>query len=235
MRKTQVRQPNKRRVRILPQGLGLDANVTRLQSVGPAYAKKLQRLGINVVGDLLYHYPHRYDDYSQLKSISQLMYGDEVTLLLTVGESKTREVRGGLTITNVLLADPTGTIQVAFFNQPYLQQQFKSGRRIVISGTVDQHLGHLTLKSPEWEPLSKELLHTARIVPVYPLTEGLTNRWLRRLINGVVEFWAPKVPGCAARIHSPPSAVAGLYDRTPRGPFPNLVRENGSGAASVSY
>ena len=177
----------------LPQGLGLEASVTRLQSVGPAYAKKLQRLGINVVGDLLYHYPHRYDDYSKLKSISQLMYGDEVTLLLTVGEAKTREVRGGLIITNVLLADPTGTIQVAFFNQPYLQQQFKSGRRIVISGSVDQHLGHLTLKSPEWEPLSKELLHTARIVPVYPLTEGLTNRWLRRLINGVVEFWAPKV------------------------------------------
>ncbi len=178
----------------LPQGLGLDASVTRLQNVGPAFAKKLQRIGVNTVGDLLYHYPRRYDDYSKLKSISQLMYGEEVTLLLTVGEARTREIRGGLTITNVLLADPTGTIQVAFFNQPYLQQQFKSGRRIVISGTVDQHLGHLTLKKPEWEPLSKELLHTARIVPVYPLTEGLTNRWVRRLINGVVEFWASKVP-----------------------------------------
>jgi len=177
----------------LPQGLGLDASVTRLQNVGPAYAKKLQRLGIERVGDLLYHYPRRYDDYSKLKTISQLMYGEEVTLLLTVGEAKTREVRGGLTITNVLLADPTGTIQVAFFKQPYLQQQFKSGRRIVISGMVDQHLGRLTLKQPEWEPLSKELLHTARIVPVYPLTEGLTNRWVRRLINSVVEFWAPKV------------------------------------------
>ncbi len=177
----------------LPQGLGLDASVTRLQNVGPAFAKKLQRLNIYTVGDLLYHYPRRYDDYSKLKTISQLMYGEEVTLLLTVGETKTREARGNLTITNVLLADPTGTIQVTFFNQPYLQQQFKSGRRIVISGTVDQHLGHLTLKKPEWEPLSKELLHTARIVPVYPLTEGLTNRWLRRLINGVVEFWAPQV------------------------------------------
>ncbi len=177
----------------LPQGLGLEADVTRLQSVGPAYAKKLQRLGVVKVGDLLSLYPRRYDDYSKLKSISQLMYGEEVTLLLTVGETRTREIRGGLTITNVLLADPTGTIQVAFFNQPWLQQQLKSGRRIVISGSVDQHLGHLTLKKPEWEPLSKELLHTARIVPVYPLTEGITNRWLRRLINSVVEFWAAKV------------------------------------------
>ena len=128
------------------QGFGLDASVTRLQNVGPAFAKKLERLGIYTVSDLLYHYPRRYDDYSKLKTISQLMYGEEVTLLLTVGEANTREARGNLTITNVLLADPTGTIQVTFFNQPYLQQQFKSGRRIVISGTVDQHLGHLTLK-----------------------------------------------------------------------------------------
>ncbi|MDE3088050.1 MAG: ATP-dependent DNA helicase RecG [Chloroflexota bacterium] len=177
----------------LPQGLGLDASVARLQNVGPAHAKKLQKLGAHTVEDLLYLFPRRYDDYSKLKTISQLLYGEEVTLLLTVGETRTRETHRGLTVTNVLLADPTGTIQATFFNQPYLQQQFKSGRRIVISGRVDQDLGRLAFKSPEWEPLSKELLHTARIVPVYPLTEGLTNRWLRRLINGVVEFWAPKV------------------------------------------
>ncbi len=176
------------------QGLGLDAEVQRLQSVGPAYEKRLRRLGITTVQDLIYHYPHRYDDYSRLKTISQLMYGEEVTLLLTVCETKTREVRGGLKITNVLLADLTGTIQVTYFNQPWLQQQFKSGRRIVISGRVDQDLGRLTIKQPDWEPLSNELIHTARIVPVYPLTEGLTNRWLRRLISSVVEHWADKVP-----------------------------------------
>jgi ATP-dependent DNA helicase RecG len=173
---------------------GLDASVGRLQNVGPAYLKKLQQLGVYTVGDLLYHFPRRYDDYSKLKTISQLVYGEEVTLLLTIGEAKTREThRGGMTITNVLLADPTGTIQAVFFNQPYLQQQFKSGQRIVVSGRVDQDLGRLAFKQPEWEPLSKELLHTARIVPVYPLTESLTNRWLRRLTNGVVEYWAPKV------------------------------------------
>lgn len=182
----------------VPQGApvsapGLDVSVTRLQNVGPAYAKKLQRLGITTVGDLLYHYPHRYDDYSKLKTVSQLMYGEEVTLVLTVCEAKTRQTHRGMTVTNVLLADPTGTIQAVFFNQPYLQQQFKAGRRIVVSGRVDRDLGPLGFKHPEWESLSKELLHTARIVPVYPLTEGITNRWLRRLTKGVVEYWAPKV------------------------------------------
>jgi ATP-dependent DNA helicase RecG len=174
-------------------GFGLEASVTRLQSIGPAHAKKLQKLGVFTVGDLLYHFPRRYDDYSQLKTISQLIYGEEVTLLVTVCEAHTREThRAGLTITTVLLADTTGKINATFFNQPYLQQQFKSGRRIVISGRVEQDLGRLSFKQPEWEPLSKELLHTARIVPVYPLTEGITNRWLRRLIKDVVEYWAPK-------------------------------------------
>lgn len=175
-------------------GLGLDADLQRLKNVGTAHAKRLHRLGIYTISDLIYHFPRRYDDYSKLKTISQLVYGEEVTLILTVCEVKTRESRGGLKITNVLLADLTGTIQVTYFNQPWLQQQFRSGRRIVISGRVDQDLGRLTLKQTDWEPLSNELVHTARIVPVYPLTEGLTNRWLRRLIHSVVEYWADKIP-----------------------------------------
>ncbi len=171
----------------------VDASVMRLQNVGPAFAKKLQRLGIYTVKDLLYHFPRRYDDFSHLKTVSQLMYNDEVTLLLTVCEAKTRETHRGMKVTSVLLSDPSGVIQATFFNQPYLQQQFKPGRRIVVSGRVDQDLGRLAFKHPEWEPFNKELLHTARIVPVYPLTEGLSNRWLRRLIYSVVEFWAPRL------------------------------------------
>jgi ATP-dependent DNA helicase RecG len=176
-------------------GYGLDASITRLQTIGPAHAKKLQKLGVYTVNDLLYLFPRRYDDFSQLKTVSQLMYGEEVTVLLTVCEVFTRETRrAGLTVTSVVLADTTGTIQATFFNQPFLQKQFQTGRRIVVSGRVDKDLGHLVFKQPEWEPLSKELLHTARIVPVYPLTEGITNRWLRRLVHSVVEFWASKVP-----------------------------------------
>ncbi len=175
-------------------GLSLDTDIRRLKNVGEIYAKRLHRLGIYTISDLIYHFPRRYDDYSKLKTISQLVYGEEVTLILTVCEVKTREARGGLKITTVLLADLTGTIQVTYFNQPWLQQQFRSGRRIVISGRVDQDLGRLTLKQTDWEPLSNELVHTARIVPVYPLTEGLTNRWLRRLIHSVVEHWAAQIP-----------------------------------------
>ncbi len=175
-------------------GLGLDASVTRLQNVGPAHGKKLNRLGVETIGDLMYHFPHRYDDFSKLKTISQLMYGEEVSLLVTVCEARTRAIRNKMNITTVLLADMTGTIQATYFNQPWLQQQFKAGRRIIVSGRIEQDLGHLAFKQPEWEPFSKELVHTGRIVPVYPLTEGLSNRWLRRLISDVVEYWADQVP-----------------------------------------
>jgi ATP-dependent DNA helicase RecG len=175
---------------------GLDASVSRLQGVGPNHAKKLEKLGIYVVNDLLYHYPRRYDDYSKLKTISQLMKGDEVTILAAVSEVFTRDTRRtGLTVTNVVLSDTTGLITATFFNQPYLQQQFKAGRRIVVSGKVDQASNRmLSFQSPTWEPMGKSLLHTARVVPIYPLTEGISSRWLRRLVNDVVEFWASKVP-----------------------------------------
>lgn len=173
---------------------GLEAGITRLQSVGPGYAKRLAKLGVFTVQDLIYLFPRRYDDYSQLKTISQLMYGEQVTLLLTVCEANTRRTQRGIVVTNVLLSDSTGTIHAVYFNQPYLQQQFKPGMQIVVSGRVDKDLTRLSLKAPEWEPFSAELLHTARVVPVYPLTEGLTNRRLRRLIHSVIEYWAPRLP-----------------------------------------
>ncbi|HFD40641.1 MAG TPA: ATP-dependent DNA helicase RecG, partial [Anaerolineae bacterium] len=77
---------------------------------------------------------------------------------------------------------------------PYLARQLKPGRRIALSGKVDEYLGRLTLQSPAWEPLDRELLHTGRLVAVYPLTQGITSRWLRRLMRRVVDHWAPQMP-----------------------------------------
>ncbi len=175
-----------------PSEVGLDAPITRLQNVGPAHAKKFSRLGVATIRDLLYHFPHRYDDYSHLKTVNQLIYGEEVTLILQIIDCKTRETTTRRKVTTVLLGDPTGTIQATFFNQPFLQQQFRPGRKIVISGRVEQDMNRLSFRHPEWEPLSNQLVHTARIVPVYPLTEGITNRWIRRLTKSVVDYWAPR-------------------------------------------
>ncbi len=172
---------------------GLDAPVSTLPGVSTAYTARLQRLGIATVGDLLYHFPHRYDDYSTLKPISQLEYGEETTIVGTIWETRSRKTRGGREIVTSVVADASGTIEAVWFNQPYLVRQLRAGRRIVLSGKVEEYLGRLTMQSPVWEPLARELIHTARLVPIYPLTRGVTSRWMRRLIKRVVDHWTPRL------------------------------------------
>ena len=174
-------------------GIGLDAPVSTLPGVSTAYTARLRRLDIETVGDLLYHFPHRYDDYSSLKPINQLEYGDETTIVGTIWETRSRKSRGGREIITSVLADASGTIEAVWFNQPYLIRQLRAGRRIVLSGKVDEYLGRLIFQSPVWEPLERELIHTARLVPIYPLTRGVTSRWLRRLLKRVVDHWAPRL------------------------------------------
>jgi ATP-dependent DNA helicase RecG len=173
---------------------GLEAPVNTLPGVSTAYTSRLQRLGIETVQDLLYHFPHRYDDYSTLKPINRLEYGEETTIIGTIWETRTQQTRGGSTIVTSVIADASGTIEAVWFNQPYLVRQLRAGRRIVLSGKIDEYLGRLRLQSPAWEPLEKELIHTGRLVPIYPLTRGITARWLRRLVKRVVDHWAQRVP-----------------------------------------
>jgi ATP-dependent DNA helicase RecG len=172
---------------------GLDAPVTTLPGISTAYAARLKRLDIETVGDLLFHFPHRYDDYSSLKPINRLEYGEETTIIGTIWETQTRKTRGGSAIVSSIIADASGTIEATWFNQPYLARQLRAGRRIVLSGKVDEYLGRLTLQSPEWEPLEREWIHTGRLVPIYPLTRGVTSRWMRRMIKRVVDHWVPRL------------------------------------------
>ena len=189
--------------------IGLDSPVTVLQGVGPRQAERLAKLGIHTIRDMLYFFPRRYDDYSQLKPINRLEYGEEVTIIAQVWDAGARETRGGGVIFKATLSDGTGFIEATWFNQPYLAGRIKRGQQIVISGKVDEYLGRLCFTSPEWEPLERELLHTARLVPVYPLTAGLSARWLRRLMKRTVDYWSKRLPD-----HLPASVrqEAGLMD-----------------------
>ncbi len=103
-----------------------------------------------------------------------------------------KRVRGGASIFQAILSDGSGTIQCTWFS-PYVGNQIKRGTQIVISGKVNEYNGRLTFSSPEFELLDSELLNTARIVPVYPLTEGVSNRWLRKITRRVVDYWSPRI------------------------------------------
>jgi ATP-dependent DNA helicase RecG len=173
---------------------GLDSPVTALQGVGTQQAKRLARLGIHSIRDMLYFFPRRHDDYSQLKTINRIEYNEEVTIIAQVRATSMRETRGGGALFKATLSDSTGLIEVTWFNQPYLADRIKRSQHIVISGRVDEYMGRLCFNSPEWEPLEEELLHTARLVPVYSLTKGVGARWLRRLIKRTVDYWSKRLP-----------------------------------------
>lgn len=172
----------------------LAAPVTVLTGVGPRHGQTLRRLGVETLGDMLYYLPRRYDDYSQLKPINRLEYGEQVTVIAEVKHATTRKVRNGqVTITEVIVDDGTGTLRLSWFNQPWVTRRLRSGVQIVISGKIDQYLGRYTINNPEIEQLEQSNLHTNRIVPVYPLAANITQRWLRRLMHQVISYWAPRL------------------------------------------
>ena len=176
------------------QPAALSAPITVLPGVGAKHAQTLARLGLNTLGDMLYNFPRRYDDYTQLKPIQRLRYGEEVTVIGSVDSIDARHIRGGYRhITEAIITDGTGFLRVTWFNQPWIANRLMEGAQIVLSGKIDQYLGRLVMNSPEWEPLEQQNLHTNRIVPVYPLTSKITQRWLRKLMYEVVTYWAPRI------------------------------------------
>ncbi len=172
----------------------LTAPLTVLQGVGPKHAATLESLGMKTLGDMLYYFPRRYEDYSQLKPIKSLWYGEQITVIGTIQSVHTRPIRSGsATIVEAILSDGTGALRLSWFNQPWLANRLKEGEQVSVSGTVDQYLGRLVMNQPDWESVDVEHLHTNRIVPVYPLTAKITQKWLRGLMKQVVTYWAPAV------------------------------------------
>ena len=172
----------------------LDAAVTVLPGIGPRHAQTLAHLGIHTLRDMLYYLPRRYDDYSRLKPINRLLYGEEVTVIGAVQHVGVRPLRSGQAqLVEAVVSDDTAVLRVAWFNQVWISKRLQPGHVISLSGKVDQYLGRLVMNNPEWEPLEQQQLSTNRIVPVYPLTAQITQRWLRRTMNQVITYWGPRV------------------------------------------
>lgn len=171
----------------------LQASIRVLPGIGQKYASVLAKLGLFTLEDLLYYFPRRYDDYSNLKPIHSLLYGEDVTVIGIIQSVTERKSTSNRSIVEAMLTDGTGGIRITIFNQPWQAQKLQIGEPYAVAGRIDQYLGRLVFVNPEIEPLDKELLHSGRIVPVYRLTENITQRWLRRTIKQVVDRYAPKL------------------------------------------
>lgn len=172
---------------------GLDASVSVIRGVGEKQAGHLKRLGINQIKDLLYLFPRRYDDYTRLKTISQLEYGEEVTILAKVVSVDAFESKRGKRLVEAVVSDTTGALRLLWMNQDWHTRYLKKDLFISISGKIDTYLGRPVIWYPDYESIDRQQLHTNRIVPVYPLTAKITQRWLRRTQFNTVRYWAPRV------------------------------------------
>ncbi|MBK7893845.1 MAG: ATP-dependent DNA helicase RecG [Anaerolineaceae bacterium] len=187
------RRPTNRK-QVEPDPEGLLQSVTAVNGIGPKMAEHLAKIGAATIEDLLYTFPRRFDDYTLMKPIHKLAYGETVTVIGTVWETRARHSRNNQVIVQSVISDGTGKVQVTWFNQKWLVDKLKAGMQIVISGKVEQYLGRPVFNSPEWEPLELEPLRTRRIVPIYPLTQGLSSNRMRDIMRSTVNYWAPRVP-----------------------------------------
>ncbi len=175
------------------QPAALQAPIQVITGVGTRYTQVLAKLGLYTLGDLLYYLPRRYDDYSQLRPINRLHYGEEVSVIGTIQSVTARKSANNRPIVEAILTDNSGAIRITLFNQPWQMAKLRIGNQYSIAGKVDQYLGRLVFINPEIEQLDEELLNSGRIVPVYRLTENISQRWLRKTIKQVVDFYAPKL------------------------------------------
>jgi ATP-dependent DNA helicase RecG len=184
----EAKKPMPAKKSTLPQVL--DSSVMAIKGINEALNKKFAKLGVQTVRDLLYYFPNRHLDYSQREYINSLRVGQENTIIANVWES--REVQlGSRRSAEATVGDETGNVRVVWFNQPYMARSIKTGSRIVLSGKVTVFGGMPVFESPEWEPYEdKDLIHTGRLVPVYPLTEGLSQRQVRRIVKPALDQWA---------------------------------------------
>ncbi|WP_122638320.1 ATP-dependent DNA helicase RecG [Romboutsia sp. Marseille-P6047] len=164
----------------------LKKDIQYVKGIGPKKAYKLNKLGIFTLKDLLYYFPRQYEDRNNLKKISQLKNEDKATIKAVIVGITTSTPRKGMTLTKVDVKDETGYAKLVFFNQPYVSNTFRSGDTILVFGKVKKEFKSIELSSCEIEHLSNAPKNTCKIMPIYPLTFGVTNKEIISIIKSVL-------------------------------------------------
>ncbi|MBI4091027.1 MAG: ATP-dependent DNA helicase RecG [Candidatus Komeilibacteria bacterium] len=164
--------------------LRFDDSVVKINRLGSKTTEKLKRLHIETVADLLWHLPVRYQDLSVVSPIAKLQTNVPQTVRGVISQLRARRsFRRRMTITELTLKDATGAARAIWFNQGYIAKTLKVGDELYLAGTPEQTLVGMQFTNPIYEKVKSEQLHTARIIPFYNLTEGLTHKQLRFLIH----------------------------------------------------
>jgi ATP-dependent DNA helicase RecG len=175
--------------------VSLQMPVQYVKGVGPNLAGLLARLGVQTAEDLLFYFPRDYQDRSQVKPIADLKPGEVGTVIARVVSAENTTARTGMVLTKVVVEDGSGEATLIFFGQKHLRDRFLylRGREILIHGPVQGDWWSVQFKSPDWEEVPKGGV-PRKVLPIYPLTEGLFQGQLRRAIHNCLQMCLHLVP-----------------------------------------
>ncbi len=168
-------------------------SIQYLKGVGPARAKLFENLGVRTVEDLLYLFPNRYEDRSKLRPVARLLPGEwQTTTGEILAKGGRRTFYNKKHVFEVEVGDETGRVKCVWFNQPWLENYIHVGDEVVLHGRVELFKERLQLVAPEYEIIAPQdqRLSMGRIVPIYPLTKGMGQRYLRKLMALALELHA---------------------------------------------
>ncbi len=203
--------------------MSLDIPIQYVKGVGPKRAILFKKLGVETLNDLIYFIPKRYEDRSNLKPINSLESDTYQTILCYVVDVQEEKIRNNLTLIKARVRDNTGEAIAVWFNQTYLKSILKKGTRLYLYGNIIRRFGRIEIQNPDYEIADgDETVHTGRIIPIYPLTEGLSQKIVRGIIwntlnqylNQLEEFIPleildkygfPDIKGAIQNIHFPDS------------------------------
>src|SRR3989339_2099187 len=167
--------------------MDLDTKIDEFNKVGKTISARLKKLSIETVRDLLLYFPFRYDDFSQVVTISSLKPGMVATICGRVDLiANRRSPRQKKMLTEAMICNDTDSIKAIWFNQPWITKNLSSGDKVYISGKVQGDLFENYFNSASYEKLSADNIHTARLVPIYSLTDGLTQKQIRYLVKSAL-------------------------------------------------
>lgn len=202
--------------------------VELLPGIGPKRVSLLEAAGVRTLHDLLHYFPRDYRDYASITPIAEVAQDGTVTVRGVITASRNIRLQGRQSLAHITVRDQTGTIGATFFGRGFLAETvFRKGTEVIVTGKVGNFKGPC-LSNPEYEVLGgdeEDRLNTGRIVPVYPLVEGLTQRMMRRWVRDALDAVGTAIPECLPAALRKRLALSGVAQALPAAHFPDTLKE----------